>query len=123
LRRGGILNSRQQFLGQARNTLISWNSNVLYRLHKSPPVMPVMSNINPPYASQIISVKYISILSCHQSLGLPNVLFPSYFRTKTLYAFLPAPLRGKLTMMMMMMMIMTLATQYTAENNTNRTRW
>jgi len=89
----------------------------------------ILSRINPSHASHMISVKYISILSCHQSLGLPNVLFPSHFRTKPLYASLPAPIRGKTNKMMMMMMMMrmmimtTLAAQYTAENNTARIRW
>ena len=120
-RRGGSLKSRQQFLRQARNSLISWNPNVHYRLQKSPPIVPILSHINPSDVSQMISVKYISILSCHQRLGLWNVLFPSYFRTKILYASLPASIRGKLTMIVMMMISLT--AQYTAENNTACTRW
>jgi hypothetical protein len=67
----------------------------------------------------MISAKYISILFCHQSLVLPNIIFPSSFRTKIHYASLPASIRGKLTMIMMI----TLAAQYTAENNTARTIW
>ena len=66
---------------------ILWNPKVHYRIHKSPPSVPILSqikSITPNHSSW----RSILILSSHLSLGLPNGLFPSGFPTKTLYKLL-----------------------------------
>jgi hypothetical protein len=69
---------------------ILWNMKIRYRFHKSPPLIPILSQINlvhtiPPHP---ISLRSILILSSHLHLVLPSGLFPSGFPTKILYAFL-----------------------------------
>jgi hypothetical protein len=61
---------------------ILWNPNVHYRVHKSPPLVPILSQIGqiptiPAYLRSIL------ILSTHLHLGLPSGLFPSGFPTNT----------------------------------------
>jgi hypothetical protein len=62
---------------------ISWNPKVQCRIHKSPPLVPILSHL--------ISLRSILILSTHLRLGLPSGLFPSGFPTNILYAFLFSP--------------------------------
>jgi hypothetical protein len=57
---------------------ILWNPKVHYRVHKSPPLDPILGNINPihtipSYLSSIL------ILFTHLRLDLPSGLFPSSF--------------------------------------------
>jgi hypothetical protein len=65
---------------------ILWNPKVHYRLHKSPPLIPILSHIIPAYPSKIHP-----ILSTHLRLGLPSGLFPSGVSTNILYAFRFSP--------------------------------
>jgi hypothetical protein len=69
-----------------------WNPKVHYRLHKSPPLVPILSQIDPIHTipSHPISLRSISILSTHLRLGLPSGLFPG-FPTNILYAFFFSP--------------------------------
>jgi hypothetical protein len=66
----------------------------LYRVHKSPPLAPILTPMNlistiPSYFSKIDP--NIILLP---SLGLRSSLFLSDFSTKTLYAFLLSPKRA-----------------------------
>jgi hypothetical protein len=72
---------------------ILWNPKVHYRVHKSPPLAPILSHINPvhtipPYP---IALTSILLLSTHLRLDLPSGLLPSGFPTNILNAFLFVP--------------------------------
>jgi len=62
---------------------ILWNPNIYHRFYKSPPLVPVQSQINPIHTphSILFLLTYITILSCLR-LGLPCCLFPSGFITR-----------------------------------------
>ena len=55
---------------------ILYNSKVHYRIHKCPPPVPILSQLDST------SWRSILILSSHLHLGLPSGLFPSGFPTK-----------------------------------------
>jgi hypothetical protein len=66
---------------------VLWNTKVHYRVHKSPPLVPVVSQINRIHTIYPISLRSIFILPNHLCLSLPNSLFPSGFPTNILHAF------------------------------------
>jgi hypothetical protein len=72
---------------------ILWNLKVLYSVHESPLLVPILGQINPLHTIRPISLRSILILFSHLRLGLLNGLFPSGFTIKILYAFLFFPMR------------------------------
>ena len=71
---------------------ILWNPNVHYRVHNSPPLVPIPIQINPAHALYSKSSRSILILSSHLRLILPCGLSPSGFPSKTLHVCLsPIP--------------------------------
>jgi len=70
------------------------NPNVHYRIHKCPPLVPILSQLDPTHTPTSPLPEDPSILSSHLLLVLPNGLFPSDFPTKTLYTPLLSPIRA-----------------------------
>jgi hypothetical protein len=71
---------------------ILWYPKVQYRVPKSPPLVLILSHINPIHTSPYLSI-YV-ILSAHVRLGLPSGLFPSGFPSNILYAVIFSPIRA-----------------------------
>jgi hypothetical protein len=67
---------------------ILWNPKIDYRVYKSPPPVPLLSQMNPVNTIHLTSVRYSFIVSSHLRLGLRSALFLSGFFSKTLYAVL-----------------------------------
>lgn len=57
-------------------------------VHKSPPLVPVLSQVNQVYVSKPCFLRSIIILSYQLYLGFLCGLFPSFFPTKILYLYL-----------------------------------
>ena len=74
--------------------LILWNQRVHNGVHKSPPLVPVLSQINPVHAPHPTSWRSSLILSSDLRLDLPSGPSPSSFPTKTLYASPLSPIRA-----------------------------
>jgi hypothetical protein len=66
---------------------IVWKPKIQYHVHESPPLIPILSQINPIHTITFY-LRSILILSTHLHLGLPSCVFPSGFPTKILHAFL-----------------------------------
>jgi hypothetical protein len=61
-------------IAQLVNFLSMWNLKVHCNVHKSPQLVPVLSQMNPAQNSHPISLRSIVILSFHICLGLPSAL-------------------------------------------------
>jgi hypothetical protein len=72
---------------------ILWNPKFHYHVHKSPPLIPILSQINPIHTIPSY-LRSILILSTQLRLGLPSGLFPSGIPTNILYAFLFSHIRA-----------------------------
>jgi hypothetical protein len=70
---------------------ILWSSKLQYRIHKSSPPVPILSQNNPVHTTPFYLSKIVLILSIYPCLGLRSGLYPSGFPTNSLYAFLLSP--------------------------------
>jgi hypothetical protein len=68
---------------------ILWNPKVHYRIHKCPPPVPILSQLDPVHTLTPHSWRSILILFSHLRLGPPNG-----FPTNTLYTVLLSPIRA-----------------------------
>jgi hypothetical protein len=67
---------------------ILWNMKDHYPVRKSPPLVPILSQIDPVHTT----TSYLSLIL--STLGLPSGLFPSSFPTSILYPFVFSSLRA-----------------------------
>ena len=75
-----------RFAARQEFSRILWNPKVHYGIHKWPPSIPILSQLDPVHAPHSTSWRSILILSSHLCLVLPSGLVPSDFPTQTLYA-------------------------------------
>jgi len=73
---------------------ISRNPKVHYRIHKCPPPVPVLSQLDSVHVPHSTFCIPILILSSPLCLELPSGLCPSGYLTKTLYRSLLCPIRA-----------------------------
>jgi hypothetical protein len=63
---------------------ILWNPEVHYHVHKSPSLVPILSQINPVHTTRSYLSKIHFNITFPLRLGLPSGLFPFGFPTKTI---------------------------------------
>jgi len=73
---------------------ILWNPNVHYRIHKCPPPIPILSQLDSVHTPTSTFWRSILILSSHLRLGLPSGLFPSGLPAITVYKTLLSHIRA-----------------------------
>jgi hypothetical protein len=91
----GYYLKRRLSLSLSKNILLSlWKPKVHYRVHKSPPLDPIPSQLNPVRPSIPVSLRSSLMLSSHLRLGLSSGILPSGIPTKTLQTPLPSPMHA-----------------------------
>jgi len=72
---------------------ILWNPKVHYCIHKCPPTVPILSQLDPVHAPSSHFLKIHLNIILHLTLSLPSGLFPSCFPNKTLphNCYMPLP--------------------------------
>ena len=84
---------------------ILWNSKVHYCIHKCPPPLRILSQIDPVHAPT--SWRSILILSSHLRLVPPSGFFPSSFPIKTLYIPLLSPIHAACPTHLILLILIT----------------
>jgi hypothetical protein len=70
-----------------------WNSTAHYYVRKSPPPVPILSQMHSIHILRPFPLRSILLLSTHLRLGLPSGHVPSGFPNKIWYTFLISPIR------------------------------
>ena len=83
-----------QFSASQEIPHILWNPKVHYRIHKCPPPVPILRQLDQSIHPHPTSWRSVLIFSFHLRLGLPRGLFPSSFPTNTLYTPVLSPIRA-----------------------------
>jgi len=78
-----------RFSASQVNLHILYNPKVYYRIHKSPPPVPIMSHINQVHVTHSHFLKNHFNIILSSKLGFSKLLFPSGFPTRTLFSPLP----------------------------------
>jgi hypothetical protein len=73
---------------------VLWNPKARYRVHKSPPTVPVLSQLNPIYNTNSYLSKIHLLSTSDICLGLPSSLSPSGLYIKILYSFVLHTMRA-----------------------------
>jgi hypothetical protein len=60
-----------------------WSSNVLYRIHKSPPHVLILSQMNPVHIPHILSKIHFNTTPSHWRLGISSSLLLRHFPANT----------------------------------------
>jgi hypothetical protein len=81
-----------RFAASQEISVILSNLKAHYRIHKCPPPISILSQLNSVHTLHPTSWRPI-LLSSHLRLGLPIGLLPSGFPTKVQYTPLPSPIR------------------------------
>jgi hypothetical protein len=69
---------------------ILWNSKVYCRVHKSPPPVPILSQMKPLHTTHPNqSLRFILVLPIHLRFRFPIGLFPSGFRISSFIPHIP----------------------------------
>jgi len=76
----------------SRNFPTFMKPEVHYRAHKNPPLIPILSQMNPFHI--LHRLRSFLIIPSHLHLVLPSGLFPSDFPTRMLYKFFISPTRA-----------------------------
>ena len=83
-----------QFSACQEIPLILWNMYVHYRIHKYPPPVPILSQLDPHHTTSSYFLKnYLNII-LPSTPGSPKWFFSSGFPTTTLYMPLVSPIRA-----------------------------
>jgi hypothetical protein len=85
--------SQKDYHTRRLENLSPWRQNpkVHHHIHKSQPLVPILSQLDPLYTSP---ANFPKTPYSHLRLGLPSGLFHSGFPNKTLYSFLSSPTRA-----------------------------